>query len=66
LRLAEKKMAKKTNELEDLVQQIEDLIAELAHLQGPQIQALSNLAEQNINEIQGRIAEQSGPAQAPP
>jgi hypothetical protein len=65
LRLAEKKMAKKTNELEDLVQQIEDLIAELAHLQGPQIQALSNLAEQNIN-VKGRIAEQSGPAQAPP
>jgi ElaB/YqjD/DUF883 family membrane-anchored ribosome-binding protein len=66
LRLAEKKMAKKTNELEDLVQQIEDLIAELAHLQGPQIQALSNLAEQNINGVKGRIAEQSGPAQAPP
>jgi hypothetical protein len=66
LRLAEKKMPKKTNELEDLVQQIEDLIAELAHLQGPQIQALSNGAEQNINEVKGRIAEQSGPAQAPP
>jgi ElaB/YqjD/DUF883 family membrane-anchored ribosome-binding protein len=66
LRLAEKKMAKKTNELEDLVQQIEDLIAELAHLQGPQIQALSNGAEQNINEVKGRIAEQSGPVQAPP
>jgi ElaB/YqjD/DUF883 family membrane-anchored ribosome-binding protein len=59
-------MPKKTNELEDLVQQIEDLIAELAHLQGPQIQALSNGAEQNINEVKGRIAEQSGPAQAPP
>jgi ABC-type transporter Mla subunit MlaD len=66
LRLAGKKMAKKTNELEDLVQQIEDLIAELAHLQDPQIQALSDGAERNINEVKGRIAEQSGPAQAPP
>jgi hypothetical protein len=59
LRLAEKKMAKKTNELEDLVQQIEDLIAELAHLQDPQIEELPNRAEP-ISEAKGRIAEQSG------
>jgi ElaB/YqjD/DUF883 family membrane-anchored ribosome-binding protein len=60
MRLAEKKMAKKTNELEDLVQQIEDLIAELAHLQAAQIEGLPNRAEQNISEANGRIAEQSG------
>jgi hypothetical protein len=59
LRLAEKKMAKKTIELEDLVQQIEDLIAELAHLQDPKIEGLPNRAEQ-ISEAKGRIAEQSG------
>jgi hypothetical protein len=60
-------MAKKTNELEDLVREIEDLIAELAHLQAPQIEGLPIRAEQNVNEVvKGRIAEQSGPAQAPP
>jgi ElaB/YqjD/DUF883 family membrane-anchored ribosome-binding protein len=60
MHLAEKKMAKKTNELEDLVQQIEDLIAELAHLQAPQIEGLPNRPEQSISEAKGRIAEQGG------
>jgi hypothetical protein len=46
LRLPEKKMAKKTNELQDLVQQIEDLIADLAHLQDPQIKVPPNGVEQ--------------------
>jgi ElaB/YqjD/DUF883 family membrane-anchored ribosome-binding protein len=58
-------MAKKGNELQDLVQQIEDLIAELAHLQAPQTQGLPNRAEQNVNESKGRVAEQSAPPQAP-
>jgi hypothetical protein len=62
LRLAEKKMEKKTNELEDLVQQIEDLIAELAHLQDPKIEGLPNRPEPNTKS---RIAEQGGPPQAP-
>jgi ElaB/YqjD/DUF883 family membrane-anchored ribosome-binding protein len=65
LRLAEKKMAKKTNELEELVQQIEDLIAELAHLQDPKIEGLPNRAEPNISETKSRIAEQGAPPQAP-
>jgi hypothetical protein len=61
LRLGERKMAKKTNELEDLVQEIEDLIAELARLEVPQIEGLTNRA----SEAKGRIAEQSGPPPAP-
>jgi ElaB/YqjD/DUF883 family membrane-anchored ribosome-binding protein len=65
MRLAETKMAKKTNGLEDLVQEIEDLIAELAHLQDPRIQGLPSQTEQSIGEAKGRIAEQSAPPQAP-
>jgi hypothetical protein len=64
MRLAENKMAKKTNELEDLVQEIEDLIAELAHLQGPRLEGLPNQTETRVAEAP-RIAEQSGPPQAP-
>ena len=56
-------MAKKANELQDLVQQIEDLIADLAHLQDPQIEELPNRAEQNVGEAKGRVTERSGPAQ---
>jgi hypothetical protein len=63
LRLAEKKMAKKTNELQDLVQQIEDLIADLAHLQDPQSKVPPN-GEQKLGEAKGRIAQESGPPQA--
>jgi hypothetical protein len=65
MRFAEKKMAKKTNGLEDLVQEIEALIAELAHLQSPRIEGLPNQTEQSIGEVKGRIAEQSGPPQSP-
>jgi hypothetical protein len=54
------------NKLEDLVQEIEDLIAELAPLQAPKIEGLPHLAEANSSEAKGRIAEHSGPAQAPP
>ena len=57
-------MAKKTNELQDLVQQIEDLIADLAHLQDPQSKELPNVAEQNLGEAKGRIVQESGPPQA--
>jgi hypothetical protein len=65
LRLAEKTMARKTNELQDLVQEIEALIADLADLQGPPIEGLPNrAAEQNISGSKGGIAEQSGPPQA--
>jgi ElaB/YqjD/DUF883 family membrane-anchored ribosome-binding protein len=64
LRLPEKNMAKKTNELQDLVQQIEDLIADLAHLQDPQIKELPNVAEQKLGEAKGRIVQESGPPQA--
>ena len=56
-------MGKKTNELQDLVQQIEDLIADLAHLQDPQDKELSNGAEQNLIEAKGRVAQGSGPPQ---
>jgi len=48
-------MAKKTTELQDLVQEIEDLIAELAYLQDPQIKELPSRADQNLGEAQGRI-----------
>ena len=58
-------MAKKTNGLEDLVQEIEDLIAELAHLQEPRIEGLPNRTEHSLGEAKGRIVEQSGPPQAP-
>jgi hypothetical protein len=64
MRLAEKNMAKKTNGLEDLVQEIEDLIAELAHLQDPRIEGLPNQTEPSMGEA-ARIAEQSGPPPAP-
>jgi ElaB/YqjD/DUF883 family membrane-anchored ribosome-binding protein len=63
LRLAGKKMAKKTNELQDLVQEIEALIADLADLQDQQIEGLPNRAEQNISGAKGGIAEQSRPPQ---
>jgi len=55
-------MAKKANELEDLVRQIEDLIAELAHLHDPE--GLPKRMEQNVSEAKSRIAEQSGPPPA--
>jgi len=64
LRLPEKKMARKANELQDLVQQIEDLIADLAHLQDPQIKELPNGAEQKLGEAKARIVQESGPPQA--
>jgi ElaB/YqjD/DUF883 family membrane-anchored ribosome-binding protein len=65
LRLPEKKMARfKANELQDLVQQIEDLIADLAHLQDPQIKELPNGAEQKLGEAKARIIQESGPPQA--
>ena len=57
-------MAKKTNDLQDLVQQIEDLIADLAHLQDPQIDELPTGAEQKLGEAKGRIVQESGPPQA--
>lgn len=57
-------MAKKTNELQDLVQQIEDLIADLAHLQDSQIKGLTNGAEQKLGETKGRIVQESGQPQA--
>jgi hypothetical protein len=63
LRLPEKKMAKKTNELQDLVQQIEDLIADLAHLQDPQIKVPPTGVEQKLGEAKGRIVQESGPPQ---
>jgi hypothetical protein len=59
-------MAKKTNKLEDLVREIEDLIAKLAPFRAPKIEGLPNRAEQSISEAKGRIAEHGGPAQAPP
>jgi hypothetical protein len=65
VRLTEKKMAKKTNGLEDLVQEIEDLIAELAHLQAPRIEGLPTPTEQSIGEAAGRMAEHGGAPQAP-
>jgi ElaB/YqjD/DUF883 family membrane-anchored ribosome-binding protein len=64
LRLPEKEMAKKTNELQDLVQQIEDLIADLAHLQDSQMKGLTHGAEQKLGEAKGRIVQESGPPQA--
>jgi ElaB/YqjD/DUF883 family membrane-anchored ribosome-binding protein len=57
-------MARKANELQDLVQEIEDLIADLAHLQDPQNPELPNRADQNLGEAQGRITQGSGPPQA--
>ena len=59
-------MSKKIKKIEDLVQEIEDLIAELAPLQAPKIEELPHPVEPNISQAKGRIAEQSGPAQAPP
>jgi hypothetical protein len=58
--LAENKMAKKAKELQDLVQEIEDLIAELAHLQDPPIEERLTGAEQNLGEGKGRITQESG------
>jgi hypothetical protein len=55
-------MARKAKELADLVQQIEDLIADLAHLQPPTEEPL-NRAEQNLGEAKGRTTQESG---APP
>ena len=54
-------MAKKTHGLEDLVQEIEALIAELAHLQEPRIEGLPNQTEHSSGEAKGRTAEQSSP-----
>jgi hypothetical protein len=56
-----KKMVKRAKELEDLVQDIEQLIAELAHLQGPPTEEGLNRAEQNLGEGKGRIPQGSGP-----
>jgi hypothetical protein len=67
LRLPEKKMTRKASELQDLVQQIEDLIADLAHLQDPQIKEPPDGVEQKLGEAKGRIVQGSGSprAQAP-
>jgi hypothetical protein len=55
-------MGRKAKELADLVQQIEDLIADLAQLQPPPEEPL-NGAEQNLGEGKGRTRQDSG---APP
>jgi len=64
LRLLEKKMAKTRNELQDIVQQIEDLIAGMAHLEDHQIKESPNAAEQKLGEATGRIIRESEPPQA--
>jgi hypothetical protein len=56
-------MAKKAKELQDLLQEIEDLIAELAHLQDPRAEQHIP-AEQNLSEGKDRIAQGSGPPPA--
>jgi hypothetical protein len=56
-------MAKKAKELQDLLQEIEDLIADLAHVEDPQEERL-NPAEQNLSEGTGRITLESGPPPA--
>jgi len=56
-------MGRKAKELADLVQQIEDLIADLAQLQPPPEEPLINGAEQNLGEGKGRTRQDSG---APP
>jgi hypothetical protein len=66
LRLAENKMAKKINMLEDLVREIEDLIADLAPLQAAKIEGLPHRPESKGSEPEGRIPGPSSPAQAPP
>jgi hypothetical protein len=52
-------MAKTTNELQDFVQHIENLI-ELAHPRDPQIKEPPNGAEQTLSEAKGRILLESG------
>jgi hypothetical protein len=54
------RMARRAKELADLVQQIEDLIADLAHLQGPPTEEPLNRAEQNLGEAKGRTTQESG------
>lgn len=55
-------MAKTRNELQDLVQQIEDLIAGMAHLEDHEIKEPCNAAEQKLGEAPGQII----PASEPP
>jgi hypothetical protein len=57
-------MAKTRNELQDFVQQIEDLIAGMAHLEDHQIKKPPNAAEQMLGEATGRIIPESEPPQA--
>jgi hypothetical protein len=56
-------MAKTRNELQDIVQKIEDLIAGMARLEDHQIKEPPNTAEQNLNEA-GRIRESEPRASA--
>jgi hypothetical protein len=56
-------MAKTRNELQDFVQQIEDLIAGMAHLED-RIKEPSNVAEQKLGEATGRIIPGSEPPQS--
>ena len=54
-------MAKTTKELEDLVQEIERLIAELAHLQRPPPEERLSAADQSLAEGTDRITQGTGP-----
>jgi hypothetical protein len=56
-------MAKTTNELQDFLQQLDDLIR-LAHQRSPQIKEPPNAAEQKLGEAPSRIILESGPTQA--
>jgi hypothetical protein len=57
-------MAKTRNELQDFVQQIEDLIAGMAHLD--QIKEPPNAPEQKLAEPTGRIIPESEPQASAP
>jgi hypothetical protein len=59
-------MAKTRNELQDIVQQIEDLIAGMAHLEDHQIKEPPNGAEQNPGEATSRIIRESEPQASAP
>jgi hypothetical protein len=57
-------MAKTRNELQDFVQQIEDLIAGMAHLEDHQFKEPPNAAEQKLGEATGLTIPGSEPPQA--
>ena len=57
-------MAKTRNELEDFVQQIEELIAGMAHLEDHQIKEPPNAAGRKLGEATGRTIQESEPPQA--